>query len=143
MSVELYNKLFDSNADHQGTDALVAAFAAEGRLRRAAFELANDEMLDGMWVEEERAPDQEMRYAADDRDAVQATYSGGGYSVLIQLSEDGWTATQTVGSAGASLKVDGAWVVLTPDEAIAMPVDELPNSLLLVDLSGQEITLSR
>jgi len=143
MSAELYNNLFDPNASHQGTDALVAAFAIEGRLRRAALELANDEMLDGMWVEEERAPEQAMRYAADDRDGVQASFSGEGFTVVLRLAEQGWTATQTAGTAGASLKVDGAWVVLTPDQAVTMPIDAMPDKLLLVDLSGQEVTLTR
>ena len=143
MSAELYNNLFDSNAEHQGTDALVAAFAMEGRLRRAARELADAEFMDGMWVEEERAPEQAMRYAADDRDDVQASFSANGYTVFVQLGQDGWTATQTVGTAGASLKVGTNWVVLTPGQAVSMPIDALPESLVLVDLSGQEILLTR
>jgi len=143
MSAELYNNLFDSNADHQGADALVAAFAMEGRLRRAARELADAEMLGGMWVEEERAPEQAMRYAADDRDDLQASFSAGGYTVLIQLGEAGWTATQTAGTAGASLKVGASWVVLTPGQAVAMPVEDLPDTVVLVDLSGQEFILTR
>ena len=55
----------------------------------------------------------------------------------------GWTATQTVGTAGASLKVGTNWVVLTPGRAVSMPIDTLPESLVLVDLSGQEILLTR
>ena len=54
MPNELYNALFDSKVPQQGTDALVAAFAQEGRIRRAAMALAEDEMLNGMWVEEEQ-----------------------------------------------------------------------------------------
>ena len=105
MSAELYNKLFDSNAQFDGTDALVAAFAREGRLHRAAQELADAEMHEGIYVEEERAPELAMRYAADDRMDTQATFSGEGYAVSVSLSESGWTVEQTAGSAGASLKV--------------------------------------
>ena len=143
MSAELYNNLFDSNTEHQGTDALVAAFAMEGRLRRAARELADAEFMGGMWVEEERAPEQTMRYAADDRDDVRTSFSANGYTVVVQLAEEGWTATQTTGTAGASLKVGDDWVVLTPGQTVSIPIDDLPESLLLVDLSGQEIRLTR
>ena len=143
MSAELYNKLFDPNSQMDGTDALVAAFAREGRLHRAAMELADAEMHEGIYVEEERAPEQAMRYAADDRDAVQASFSGEGYTVSVALSEAGWTAEQTAGAAGASLKVAGEWVVLTPGQTVAMPIDALPNQLLLVDLTGRDITLTR
>ena len=71
------------------------------------------------------APEQTMRYAADDRDDVQASFSANGYTVFVQLGEDGWTATQTVGAAGASLKVGAEWVVLTPASGIDA-IDALP-----------------
>ena len=102
MPNELYNSLFDANAPQEGTNALVAAFAQEAKLRRAAMQLAEDEMMDGMWVEEERESQEEMRYAADDRNQVRAVFSGGGYAVLVEQGDDGWTATQTSGSPGAS-----------------------------------------
>jgi hypothetical protein len=143
MSAELYNKLFDSNAQFEGTDALVAAFAREGRLRRAAFELADAEMNEGIYVEEERAPEQAMRYAADDRADTQATFSGEGYTVSVMLSDAGFTVEQTSGPAGASLKVADAWVVLTPGQAVSIPVESLPDTLELVDLTGRTVVLSR
>ncbi len=143
MSAELYNKLFDPNAQLEGTDALVAAFAREGRLHRAAMELANAEMNEGIYVEEDRAPEQAMRYAADDRDEVQASFSGDGYTVSVVLTESGWMAEQTAGPAGASLKIAGEWVVLTPGQTVSMPIDSIPEQLLLVDLTGRDITLTR
>jgi hypothetical protein len=143
MSAELYNKLFDSNAQFDGSDALVAAFAREGRLHRAAQELADAEMHEGIYVEEERAPQQAMRYAADDRDDIQATFSGEGYAVSVTLSEAGWTVQQTAGSAGASLKVADEWVVLTLGETVPMPVEAMPDTVKLVDLTGRNVTLTR
>ena len=143
MSVELYNKLFDSSAQFEGTDALVAAFAREGRLRRAAQELADAEMMEGIYVEEERAPEQAMRFAADDRADTQASFSGGGYTVSVILGETGLTAEQTAGPAGASLKIAGEWVVLSPGQRVSLPLDQMPDELSLVDLNGQSFTLTR
>jgi hypothetical protein len=143
MSAELYNKLFDSNAQFDGTDALVAAFAREGRLHRAAQELADAEMHEGIYVEEERAPELAMRYAADDRMDTQATFSGEGYAVSVSLSESGWTVEQTAGSAGASLKVADRWVVLTLGQVVPLPVESMPDTVELVDLTGRSVTLTR
>ena len=143
MSTELYNSLFDKNASHSGPEALVAAFAQLGRVHRAAADLAADEMAEGMWVHEEEAPAERMRFAADDRDELQASYSGGAYVLEVSLSESGWTAVQTAGPAGASLKIAGEWVVLTPGEAASLPIDGLVETLTLVDLVGTEIQLSR
>ena len=143
MPNELYNSLFDANVPHEGADALVAAFAQEGRLRRAAMQLAEDEMMAGMWVEEERETQEEMRYAADDRNQLSAVFSGGGYAVIVEQTDQGWTATQTSGTPGASLKIGDAWVVLTTNQSVSMPIDGLPERLVLVDLSGREITLTR
>ena len=143
MSAELYNQLTDPNATHTGTDALVAAFAREGRLHRAALELADAEMLEGTWVREEAEVEQVMRYAADDRAELQADYSSEGYTVRVSMDEDGWAATQTTGLSGASLKVEGDWHALTPGQPTILPIQALPESLLLVDLNGHELQLTR
>ena len=143
MAQELYNALFDKNGHHEGTDALVAALAQMGRLDRAARELANDEMLEGTWVHEEEATEEAARYAADDRSDSNAVYSWAGYSITLALSESGWSATQTGGKSGASLKFGNDWVVLSPGDAVALPIAELPQVLTLVDLSGREILLKR
>jgi hypothetical protein len=143
MPAELYNQLTDSNVTHTGTDALVAAFALEGRLHRAALELADAEMLEGTWVREEAEVEQVMRYAADDRAELQADYSSEGYTVRVSMDEDGWAATQTTGLSGASLKVEGDWHALTPGQPTILPIQALPESLLLVDLNGHELQLTR
>ena len=143
MSAELYNQLTDPSVTHTGTDALVAAFALEGRLRRAAFELADAEMLEGTWVREEAEVDQVMRYAADDRTDLQADYSAEDYIVRVSMDDGAWTATQIAGLAGASLKIAGEWFALTPGEPTLLPIQTLPDSLLLVDLSGRELPLER
>jgi len=143
VSAELYNQLTDPSVTHTGTDALVAAFALEGRLRRAAFELADAEMLEGTWVREEAEVDQVMRYAADDRTDLQADYSAEDYIVRVSMDDGAWTATQIAGLAGASLKIAGEWFALTPGEPTLLPIQTLPDSLLLVDLSGRELPLER
>jgi len=143
MSAELYNSLFDKQADHQGDQSWVAALAQMGRIHRAATDLANDEMLEGTWVHEEQEDIQQMRYAADDREEQRASYTGGVYQVDIALGADGFEATQVAGPAGASLKIDGQWVVLTPGETVSIPIDALRESVLLVDLAGQEVELRR
>jgi len=143
MSAEIYNALFDKKADHQGDQAWVAALAQMGRVHRAATDLANDEMMEGTWVYEEQEDIQQMRYAADDREEQRASYTGGVYQVDIALGASGFEATQVAGPAGASLKIDGQWVVLTPGETVSIPIDALLESVLLVDLAGQEVELRR
>jgi len=143
MPAELYNSLFDNNAPHEGNEALVAAFAQLGRLSRAANELANDEMMEGHWVFEEEENQQAARYAADDRRETSATFSADGYAVLVALNNGVWSATQQSGKAGASLKVGGEWVVLTPGSPSELNIAVMPDALTLVDLSGQEIQLQR
>jgi len=54
-----------------------------------------------------------------------------------------WTATQTAGLSGASLKIAGEWFALTPDDPTVLPIQALPESLLLVDLNGRELQLER
>lgn len=143
MGAELYNSLFESDSSFSGTDSLVATFAREGRLRQAAFALANDEMMEGTWVEEEQMADESMRYAADDRSSTSAVFKGGDYVVQISRTDNEWTALQMSGAPGASLKLDGRWIVLTRDVPTIMELDELPATITLVDLAGREITLTR
>ena len=143
MSTELYNSLFDKSAEHTGDQALVAALAQWGRIHRAAEGLADDEMLEGLWVSEEEEGVEQMRYAADERNDVRASYSGGEYRVDVVLSEDGYQATQVQGKAGASLKIDGQWVALTPNETVLIPISSWVDALVLVDLLGNEVVLRK
>ena len=66
-----------------------------------------------------------MRYAADDRLEQAAAFSGGDYRVDVRVVK-GVLATQ-VASAGASLKIDGQWV-LNPNQAVALPLDGIQSS---------------
>ena len=143
MPAERYNQLTDSSVTHTGTDALVAAFALEGRLHRAARELADAEMLEGTWVREETEAEQVMRYAADDRAELQADFASEEYTVRVSMNEGGWAAIQTTGLSGASLKIEGDWFALTPGHPTTLPIQALPESLLLVDLNGRELRLQR
>ena len=143
MPAELYNQLTDPSVTLSGTDALVAAFAREGRLQRAALDLANAEMLEGTWVREENEIEQAMRYAADDRAETQADFSAEEYSVTVALDDGAWTVIQTAGLPGASIKVGDEWVALTPGQAATLPIDALPESLSLVDLNGRTLQLDR
>jgi len=144
MSKDLYQSLFvDGSGPDKATD-LVRGFVQAARLHRAAHDLATDEMLEGIWVEEELSVDEDVRLAADDRSTTRATYTGGEYTVEIAVESDGtWSATQRAGASGASLRFGDAWVVLTDGEPAAVPVSALPDEVVLVDLHGREITLRR
>ncbi len=144
MSQTLYESLFDASSGPDVATDLVRAFARSARVHRVAHDLATDEMMEGMWVAEEMSLDEDVRLAADDRSAVQAFFTADGYVVdLVLRSEGQWVATQVSGPGGASLRIGSDWVVLTPGVAVEVPVTALPDSLVLVDLQGREITLKR
>ncbi len=144
MSQSLYESLFESGSGPDAATDVVRAFAAAARIHRAAYALATDEMMEGVWVEEEAETIEQMRFAADDRSTTEAVYMGQGYSVQIQWQPGGvWMATQTAGPAGASLRFGSDWVVLTIGKAAKVPVSGFPDEILLVDLQGREITLQR
>ena len=143
MGRAVYEALFENDPGRTGADALVAALARRGRIHRAAMELAQDEMDEGLYAVEEEEDLGMMRYAADDRSEQAAAFSGGDYRVDVRVSEEGVLATQVAGPPGASLKIDGQWVVLNPNQAVALPLDGIPEQLLLVDYSGRERVLTR
>lgn len=144
MAKVLYESLFQDTDRADPGEALVAALAQTGRLRRAAEALANDEMHEAYWVDEQQLDEQEMRFAADDRDDTEALFSGGGYTVRIRQDEHGaWTAEQTSGVAGASLRLGPQWAALSPGTSVSIDLDALPETVVLVDLNGAEITLIR
>jgi len=143
MSRAIYDALFENRPGQTGSDALVAALARHGRVSRAAAELAQDEMDEGLYAYEEEEDFSSMRYAADDRPEQSAVFSGGGYQVDVAIGEDGFLATQVAGPPGGSLKVDGQWIVLNPGQAVALPVEQMPDELILVDHVGREVALTR
>jgi hypothetical protein len=141
MSRETYESLFQGPSGTQPGQDLVRALAQAGRLRRAAHDLATDEMLEGTWVEE-LMDESEMRLAADDRSVTDRTLSGGGYSVRVQgAAGDVFTVEQTAGPAGATIRVDASWIPLDPGVAVELPVRSMPSELTLMDRSGKEIRL--
>jgi hypothetical protein len=146
MSQEMYESLFDVGTDTHSAHALVGAFTAQARLHRAAMALATDEMMEAFWVEDEDATLGlgEMRFAADDRSETALMYAGGGYTVQLSVDDTGaWFARQLSGAVGASLRFGEDWVVLTPESAAPLPVEQPPKTLVLVDLTGQEHRLLR
>ena len=143
MSKELYESLFNPDHHHEGTNDLVATFARMGRIRKAAYDLANDEMHEGTWATEIEDKVTAARFAAEDRSAAAAVYSGGGYRVRVECIEETWTVLQLGGPPGASLKLEESWIVLQPGQTTELPVQELPKSLTRIDWTGLEITLSK
>lgn len=146
MSQEMYESLFGVGTDAHPEHALLRAFTAQARLHRASQALATDEMMEGFWLEEEDTTLGlgEMRFAADDRSETAVMYAGGGHTVQLSVDDTGvWFARQLSGAVGASLRFEEDWVVLTSNEAAPLPVEQLPETLLLVDLSGQEHRLVR
>ena len=143
MSKELYESLFKRDSIHEGTDELVATFAQMGRLRKAAYNLANDEMHEGTWAIETENDVAAARFAAEDGIASSAIYVGAAYRILLECVDGTWTVLQLDGPPGASLKLGEYWIVLQPGEPTVIPLHEWPDHLTLVDLSGLEIVLTR
>jgi hypothetical protein len=141
MSRMTYESLFDSSVTGDATQDMVAAFAQAGALRKAAHDLATDEMLEGLWVQD-ILDESEVRLAADDRSDLQRTLTGGAYAVEIQwMPADIYTAKQTAGPAGATLVIDGQWIPLEPGSSVDLPITAMPTELSLVDLKGKKHTL--
>jgi len=142
MSREIYESLLEPGPGADPAEALVRALAHAGQVRKAAHDLATDEMLEGMWVEE-IIDESQIRLAADDRSDVERTLSGGPYSVHVQWSPSGaYTVTQTAGPSGATLIIGEQWIPLELNVAADLPVQSMPESLKLMDLQGTRHTLS-
>jgi len=143
MSRALYESLFRTPRAPAAdpSEDLVRDLAEAGRLRRAAHDLATDEMLEGAWVEEQ-LDESEMRLAADDRSDVDRILTGGLYTVRIRWSPSGaYAAEQTAGPGGATLHVGEDWVPLDVGVAVDLPLRAMPTELILVDRNGKRIKL--
>ena len=141
MSRMTYECLFDSSVTGDPAQEMVAAFAQAGALRRAAYEMATDEMLEGLWVED-ILDESEVRLAADDRSDLTRTLTGGPYAVEVHwMPADIYTAKQTAGPSGATLVIDGQWIPLEPGSSVDIPLTAMPSELSLVDLKGKKHTL--
>jgi len=141
MSRSTYESLFDGPQGGDPAEDMVRALALAGRLRRSAYELATDEMMEGTWVEEV-ADESEMRLAADDRSLTERTYAGGGYTIVVQRTLEGvHVAQQLSGPSGATLRLADKWIPLEPGVSVELPLDGMPDLLVLMDLKGREISL--
>ncbi len=144
---ELYENLVqDPESDIAQQNPLLAAIAREARLHRAAQALADDEFMEGLWVDEDEIPVEQIRLAAEDDTLVQsARYERGPHAVFVVSDEaDHWVATHVKGPAGASLRFGADYVVLEPGQDSELPaVKSLPDHLILVDENGREWRLER
>lgn len=152
MSRRLYDDLGRPGRDDDSWPAeeeppapLLRALAREGRLRRAATDLADEEFRSGVWVEAERpeaaAP---LRLAADDRATRTRRYRGGGWVIRADRDAEGsWTLTQEAGPVGGTVVLDGpSFVPLVPGLPAAVPAGQAPPARLgLLDAAGREVAL--
>lgn len=152
MSRRLYDDLGRADRDDDSwrdeaaqPEPLLRALAREGRVRRAATELADEEFREGLWVETERpeaaAP---LRLAADDRATRTARYRGGPWVVRADRDEHGaWTLLQEAGPVGGTVVLEGpAYVPLVPGIAAPLPDGLAPAaSLQLLDAADRQVTL--
>ena len=144
---ELYDQLVqDPDSEIAKQNPLLAALAREARLHRAAQELAEDEFMEGLWVDENELPMEQIRLAAeDDTLARSARYEAGPHAVFVYWDEDSeWLASHVSGPAGTSLRFGTVYVVLEPGKESVLPqVEALPSHLVLVDATGREWRLER
>jgi len=128
---------------------MLRALAREGRLRRAARELADDELREGAWVDEEAPPvAKPVRLAAQDVARAPRVYAAGRWAVRAETGPDGArTLTQEAGPVGATVVLAGPpdhYVPLVPGVPAAVPEGvALPDALALLDAAGRTVTLPR
>ena len=144
---ELYEDLVSNPASEIAQQhPLLAAIAREAQLHRSAQALADDEFVEGLWVDEDEIPVEQIRLAAEDHTLAQsARYERGPHAVFLSRQETGhWIATHVKGPAGASLRFETEFVVLQPGQESPLPqVERLPEHLILVDENGREWRLER
>jgi hypothetical protein len=126
-------------------EPLLRALAKEGRVRRAATDLADEEFREGAWVETERpeaaAP---LRLAADDRATRTRRYRGGAWVVRADRDEQGaWRLEQEAGPVGGTIVLDGpTYVPLVPGVPAPLPAGVAPpDALQLLDAAGRQVRL--
>ena len=144
MSRELYEGLVDGEGELAGETPLLSALARHARLRRAARELADAELDEGWYVDEDEAPEEATRLAADDGEIRAAVYAAGPWKLLVTPSPAGLLLLQQEGPEGGTVEHAGAWAALAPGEgALLAGVDTLPERLVLLGPDGRRWTLTR
>ncbi|MCB9778663.1 MAG: hypothetical protein H6742_08890 [Alphaproteobacteria bacterium] len=146
MSRDLYESLFEEDADpavgSEEEEAVVSptlrAFARAAARRRAAHDLATEELLDGRHVDEEEPPvEAPVRLAAQDA-GERSVYADGPFRVGLRRGPDGLLhVRQLDGPAGATLEVDGRFVPLSPGESAVLGGGPRPDRLKLLDAAGR------
>ena len=147
MAREAYESLFGDGPDDLDASPFLRAMAREGRVRRSARDLAQEDFLEGTWAtvtEEEGFADLDLRMAAEDGPTVRI-YADDTWRIVAEPTADGFTFTQHAGPGGATVELDGdppQWVPLVPGEAVAVrTTDPLPSVLVVLDARGRRIWL--
>jgi hypothetical protein len=127
------------------------ALAQEGRVRRAARELAQDEFMEGTWVEAEAAesaPPQRLAAKDSPETPTVTLYEAGPWRIRLTASPDGTRSIlQEAGPAGGTIVLPGeppTYVPLLPHQAATIPSDApTPMTLDLLDAVGRTTRLRR
>lgn len=121
---------------------LFGLLAREGRLRRAARELAAEEHDEGVHVDESEPAVARARLAAQDRtEGAARTYGDGRYRLLLRQVEGGRELEQLAGPPGATVVLEGQHHPLQPGTVVRLGAGELPVRVELLDLRGRRLVL--
>jgi len=147
MARDAYESLFDNGPDLLDAGAFLRAMGREGRVRRSARDLAQEDFLDGTWAtvtEDPQGLGVDVRMAADDGPGTEV-YADATWRIVAEPTEQGFTFTQHAGPAGATVELDGdppQWVPLVPGEAVPVRTpDPLPRVLVVLDARGRRVRL--
>ena len=128
-------EMYDSLHNDPG---LLGDVTRMGRARRRAHDMAHDEYLDGVYVDEAERTDTTQRMAAADTTAsTTTTYATGPWRVRLEIGGDGATVTQQAGPHGATLVVGDQMVPLQPHQPTAVTWTEPPPRLVLLGPRGR------
>lgn len=148
MARTAYDAIFSDGPDAIGAGPFLRALATEGRVRRSAREMAQEDLLEGTWAtvtEDEAAAWSDVRMAAQD-ERRSRTYTDASWRITVELGPDGDTTfTLEAGSAGATVELDGEpprWIPLVLGEAVrASAVGPLPGTLTVLDARGRRVRI--
>lgn len=156
MSRKTWENLFSPEptldpAEEETVTELMRSFAHAAAIRRAARDLAQEELLEGAFVQEldepARAP---TRLAAQDprvrgEPHTDARFQAGPFAVRLWVGVTGAVLVQQeAGPAGATIEIDGRWVPLQPGRPADLgTLAEVPSILALHDATGRTWSLRR
>ena len=154
MGRELYEALAGTGEGLDGGEEispLLRALATEARLRRAAADLAEAELMEGFWADETEASDGALRLAAEDMEDEEPLFFGHGYRLRLRFRLDGGARVlQEAGPGGLTIVLGEHWIPLQPGVPARLPqavadawAVAMPEALELMDVNGQRLRLSR